>query len=311
MTKRLAIVLAAVLCAAFAVACGSDSNSDKTPATAATSAATTAGATSAPTAPAPTKASGNIILATTTSTQDSGLLDVLVPMFQDETGYTIKTVAVGSGQAIQMGTNGDADVLLVHSPAAEKTMVAAGDGVERTLVMHNDFIIAGPKDDPAGVKASKSANDAMTAIASAQAKFISRGDDSGTNALELKLWKAVNIDPSGQSWYEETGQGMGATLQVADQTSGYTISDRATWLAQKANLSGLDILSQGDPSLLNVYHVIVVNPEKHTNTNVVGARAFAAWIVRPDIQQVIGKFGIDKAGEPLFFPDAGKPEPVP
>jgi tungstate transport system substrate-binding protein len=313
MRKRLAIVLAAMLCATLALACGSDDNSDKTPTTAATSAATTAAAaaTSAPTAPAPTKASGNIILATTTSTQDSGLLDVLVPMFQDETGYTVKTVAVGSGQAIQMGTNGDADVLLVHSPAAEKTMVAAGDGIERTLVMHNDFIIVGPKDDPAGVKAAKTANEAMTAIATKQAKFISRGDDSGTNALELKLWKAVNIDPSGQGWYEETGQGMGATLQVAGQKAGYTISDRATWLAQKANLGGLAILSQGDPSLLNVYHVIIVNPEKHTNTNVVGARAFAAWLVRPDIQQVIGKFGVDKAGEPLFFADAGKPEPVP
>ena len=308
MTKRLSIAFAAIVCAALAVACGSDGNSNQTPTSAATSAA---GAASAPSAAAPTKASGNIILATTTSTQDSGLLDVLVPMFQDETGYTVKTVAVGSGQAIQMGTNGDADVLLVHSPAAEKTMVAAGDGVERTLVMHNDFIVVGPKADPAGVKAAKTANDAMMAIATKEAKFISRGDDSGTNALELKLWKAVNVDPSGQGWYEETGQGMGATLQVADQKAGYTISDRATWLAQKANLGGLDILSQGDPSLLNVYHVIIVNPEKHTNTNVVGARAFAAWIVRPDIQQMIGKFGIDKAGEPLFFPDAGKPEPVP
>lgn len=311
MIKRLGMLVLAGLMAVFVVACGSDSKGSKTPA--ATSAATTAATKAASTtvATAPTKASGNIILATTTSTQDSGLLDVLVPMFEKETGYTVKTVAVGSGQAIQMGTNGDADVLLVHSPAAEKTMIAAGDGIERTLVMHNDFIIVGPKADPAGVKAAKTSNDAMTAIATKQAKFISRGDNSGTNALELKLWKAAGIDPKGQAWYEETGQGMGATLQIADQKSGYTISDRATWLAQKASLAGIEILAQGDPALLNVYHVILVNPGKHTNVNAAGARAFVAWIVRADVQSVIGKFGVETAGEPLFFPDAGKPEPVP
>jgi tungstate transport system substrate-binding protein len=299
-TPAVALAFTLIL-AVFAAACGSDSTSTKTPASAATNTAVPS--------PAATKASGNLILATTTSTQDSGLLDVLVPMFEKESGYTVKTVAVGSGAAIEQGSRGDADVLLVHSPDAEKTMVAAGDGIERTLVMHNDFIIVGPKADPAGVKAAATTNDAMSAMATKQAKFISRGDNSGTNALELKLWKALNLTPKGQSWYEESGQGMGATLTIASQKSAYTISDRATYLAQKKNLD-LEILFQGDKALLNVYHVIVVNPAKHSNTNVVAARAFAAFMVRADIQKVIGDFGKDKAGEALFFSDAGKPEPA-
>jgi tungstate transport system substrate-binding protein len=303
MFRRTPILVALLLIiGALVGACGSDSKTSTTPTS------PPAAATTAP-PPAPTKASGNLILATTTSTQDSGLLDVLVPMFEQETGYTVKTVAVGSGQAIAQGSSGDADVLLVHSPAAEKMMVDAGDGIERTLVMHNDFIIVGPSADPAGLKAAKLANDAMTAIATKQAAFISRGDNSGTNALELTLWKAINVTPKGQAWYSESGQGMGATLQIANQKNAYTISDRATYLAQKANLD-LAILFQGDKSLLNVYHVIVVNPGKHPKVNVVGARAFAAWMVRADIQKVIGEFGKAKAGEALFFPDAGKPEPA-
>jgi tungstate transport system substrate-binding protein len=302
MFHRTPILLAlALMVAALAAACGSDSKSSTTP-------TSPPAATVAP-SPAPTKASGNLILTTTTSTQDSGLLDVLVPMFEKETGYTVKTVAVGSGQAIEQASRGDADVVLVHSPDAEKKMIDAGDGIERTLVMHNDFIIVGPKDDPAAVKAAKLTNDAMTAIATKQAAFISRGDNSGTNALELKLWKAISVTPKGQAWYSESGQGMGATLQIANQKNAYTISDRATYLAQKANLD-LAILFQGDKALLNVYHVIVVNPAKHANVNVVGARAFAAWMVRADIQKVIAEFGKDKAGEALFFPDAGKPEPA-
>jgi tungstate transport system substrate-binding protein len=299
-TPAVALAFTLIL-AVFAAACGSDSTSTKTPASEATNTAVPS--------PAATKASGNLILATTTSTQDSGLLDVLVRMFENESGYTVKTVAVGSGAAIEQGSRGDADVLLVHSPDAEKTMVAAGDGIERTLVMHNDFIIVGPKADPAGVKAAATTNNAMSAIAMKQAKFISRGDNSGTNALELKLWKALNLTPKGQSWYEESGQGMGATLTIASQKSAYTISDRATYLAQKKNLD-LEILFQGDKALLNVYHVIVVNPANHSNTNVVAARAFAAFMVRADIQKVIGDFGKDKAGEALFFADAGKPEPA-
>jgi tungstate transport system substrate-binding protein len=294
------IVLVAVL-AASAACGGGSSGRTPTPVPAASTAAPS---------PAPTKATGTLILATTTSTQDSGLLDVLVPMFEKETGYTVKTVAVGSGQAIEQASRGDADVVLVHSPDAEKKMVDAGDGIERTLVMHNDFIIVGPAADPAGVKAATVTNDAMMRIASSQSAFISRGDNSGTNALELKLWKAINVTPAGAGWYAESGQGMGATLQIADQRNAYTISDRATYLAQKANLD-LAILFQGDKALLNVYHVIVVNPAKHANVNVVGARAFAAWITRGDIQKVIGDFGKGAAGEALFFADAGNPEPTP
>ncbi|MBI5284438.1 MAG: substrate-binding domain-containing protein [Chloroflexi bacterium] len=286
----------------LAAACGSDSKDHaRTP----SAGATTAAAAS----PAPTKASGTLILATTTSTQDSGLLDVLVPMFEKESGYTVKTVAVGSGQAIEQASRGDADVVLVHSPAAEKTMVDNANGIERALVMHNDFIIVGSKDDPAGRQAAKTTNDAMGAIAAKQSRFISRGDNSGTNALELKLWKAITIDPKGQSWYEESGQGMGATLQIANQKAAYTISDRATYLAQKKNLD-LVIVFEKDRALLNVYHVIVVNPAKHANVKVDAARAFAAFMVRADVQKLIGEFGVATAGEPLFVPDAGKPEPA-
>lgn len=298
--RRRLLVILTLAALIFAAACGGSSNNKTTP---------TAGTPASSATPAPTKASGTLILATTTSTQDSGLLDVLVPMFEKESGYTVKAVAVGSGQAIEQASRGDADVVLVHSPDAEKKMVDAGDGIERTLVMHNDFIIVGPKDDPAGVKSATTTNDAMKAIATKGARFTSRGDNSGTNALELKLWKAINVTPKGQSWYEESGQGMGATLQIADQKNAYTISDRATFLAQKKNLS-LEILFQKDKALLNVYHVIVVNPRKHAGVHVEAARAFAAFVVRKDIQDVIGKFGVDTAGAPLFFPDAGKPEPA-
>lgn len=291
-----------MLVAAFAWACGDDDDNGGGATPAATSATTAAAAT-------PTKASGSIIMATTTSTQDSGLLDVLVPMFEKETGYSVKTIAVGSGQAIEQASRGDADVVFAHSPAAEKKMVDDGNGIERTLVMHNDFIIIGPASDPSGVKATTSLEEAMRAIATGKAQFISRGDDSGTNALELKLWKAYTIEPAGQAWYEESGQGMGATLQIANQKAAYTISDRGTFLAQRANLD-LEILSEGDAGLLNVYHVIVVNPEKHTKVNAAGARAWAAFVVRGDVQKLIGEFGVDKYGEPLFFPDAGKPDPT-
>lgn len=303
MLKRCTVLVSLVV-ALTLLACGSDNSATKT----ATSAGGQAPSPSS-TAPQATKANGKLILATTTSTQDSGLLDVLVPAFERESGYTVQTVAVGSGQAIEQASRGDADVVLVHSPAAEQKMVDAGDGIERTLVMHNDFIIVGPKSDPAGVKAATNTNDAMKAIATREAQFISRGDQSGTNALELKLWQGLNITPKGQSWYVESGQGMGATLQIANQKQAYTISDRATYLALKNNLD-LDILFQKDKALLNVYHVIVVNPAKHPGVNVTAARAFAAYLVRPDVQEIIGRFGVDKAGEQLFIPDAGKPDPT-
>jgi tungstate transport system substrate-binding protein len=271
--------------------------------------AQTAGVPGPAVSAASTKASGTLLLASTTTTQDSGLLDVLIPAFEHETGYTVKLVAGGSGQAIRNGTAGNVDVLLVHSPATEQKMVDAGDGIERQLVMHNDFLVVGPKDDPAGVKGAADVNAAFKAIADKQSSFISRGDNSGTNVFELNIWNAIGVTPKGQSWYSETGQGQGPTLQVASQRSAYALADRATFLALKANLD-LAILHEKSEGLLNVYHVIVVNPAKHPKVNVTGARAWAAWIVGTDAQGIIGKFGVEKYGEPLFFPDAGKPEPA-
>jgi tungstate transport system substrate-binding protein len=246
----------------------------------------------------------DIILATTTSTQDSGLLDVLVPAFEKQSGYTVKVVAVGSGQALKMGEEGNADVLLVHSPSAEKTFMDSGFGSERHLVMHNDFVIVGPTADPAGIKGNGSAVEAFNKIAAATAPFISRGDNSGTNTMELSLWKKAGITPEG-SWYQESGQGMGATLKIASEKGAYTLTDRATYLANKASL-GLDILVEGDKTLLNVYHVILVNPSKWPKINVAGARTFADYLVSPEGQKLIGDFGKDKYSQPLFTPDADK-----
>jgi tungstate transport system substrate-binding protein len=239
-----------------------------------------------------------MILATTTSTQDSGLLDVLVPAFQDDTGYVVKVVAVGSGEALKMGEQGNADVLLVHSPAAEATFMDAGNGSERTLVMHNDFVIVGPEADPAAINGSATAVEAFTKIAEAQAPFISRGDDSGTHKAELAIWKKAGITPEGD-WYQESGQGMGATLQIASEKAAYTLSDRSTYLANRDNLA-MAIQVEGDASLLNVYHVIIVNPEKYPNLNIKGAKAFAAYLVSKEGQDLIGKFGVEKFGQPLF-----------
>ncbi len=263
-------------------------------------------ATVAATTSAPPK-NPNLIMATTTSTQDSGLLDKLIPMFQDETGYKVKVVAVGSGQAMQMGQEGNADVLLVHSPSAEKTFMASQYGKDRDLVMHNDFIIVGPASDPAKIKGDTSAVDAFKKIAAANAPFISRGDNSGTNAKELALWKGASLDPVGTkpSWYTESGQGMGSTLTIASEKGAYTLTDRATYLANKDNLK-LDILTEKDNALLNVYHVITVNPDKWPKVNYPGALAFAKWITSPAVQDVIGKFGVDKYGQQLFIPDANK-----
>lgn len=249
----------------------------------------------------------NIILATTTSTQDSGLLDVLLPIFEKKTGYFVKTIAVGSGQAMAMGQKGEADVLLVHSPDAEKKFMAQGYGVNRRLVMHNDFIIVGPKTDPAGIKGSKSSVDAFRKIAASNAVFMSRGDNSGTDAKEKTIWKAAGINPEGQKWYQQTGLGMGQTLSVAAEKKTYTLTDRGTYLALKKNL-GLDILVEGDAVLLNIYHVIEVNPAKWPKVNSAGAKAFSDFTVSRETQDIIRKFGVDRYGSPLFFPDAGKKE---
>lgn len=247
----------------------------------------------------------NIILATTTSTQDSGLLDTLIPIFEKETGYFVKTIAVGSGQAMKMGEKGEADVMLVHSPDAEKKFVEAGYGFNRRLVMHNDFIIVGPSSDPAAIKGVKSSAEALKKIAAANALFISRGDNSGTHAKEKTLWKKAGIAPAGQKWFQETGLGMGQTLNVASEKKAYTLADRGTYLATRKNL-GLVILNEGDAALLNIYHVIEVNSTKWPKANAPGAKAFADFMVSKKTQNIIRTFGVDKYGSPLFFPDAGK-----
>jgi tungstate transport system substrate-binding protein len=248
--------------------------------------------------------SEELILATTTSTQDSGLLDVLIPQFEKDHDYKVKTVAVGSGEALRLAGEGEADVVLAHSPKAEEEFMAAGNGESRLVVMHNDFIIVGPASDPAGIKGMAKAADAFKKIASAESIFLSRGDESGTNTKELSLWTSAGIEPGG-SWYQETGQGMGATLNVASEKQGYTLSDRGTFLAQKANLD-LELLVEGDKALFNQYHVIVVDPKKHSNVNAEGARAFASFITSPAVQATIGEFGVKDYGQALFIPDAGK-----
>ena len=247
----------------------------------------------------------NIILATTTSTQDTGLLDVLIPIFEKQTGYFVKTIAVGSGQAMAMGQKGEADVLLVHSPDTEKKFIGEGFGVNRRLVMHNDFVIVGSGADEAKIKNIKSAAEALKLIASAEVLFVSRGDNSGTHSQEKKLWKAAGINPEGQKWYQQTGLGMGQTLNVAAEKKGYTLADRGTYLAMKKNLS-MDILVEGDAALLNIYHVMEVNIAKWPKVNAAGAKAFADFMVSQQTQNIVKSFGVDKYGSPLFFPDAGK-----
>jgi tungstate transport system substrate-binding protein len=248
----------------------------------------------------------DLILATTTSTQDSGLLDVLIPAFEKQTGHVVKVVAVGTGQALKMGEEGNADVLLVHAPASEKDFMNNGFGSERELVMHNDFIIVGPASDPAGIKGTATAVDAMGKIAAASAPFASRGDDSGTHKMELGLWQKAGVEPAAE-WYQESGQGMGATLKIASEKKAYTLTDRATYLANQSSLD-LAILVEGDTALLNVYHVITVNPYKWPKVNLEGANSFAEFLVSKDGQDMIAKFGVEKYGQALFISDAGKTE---
>ena len=248
----------------------------------------------------------DLLLVSTTSTQDSGLLDVLLPAFTERTGYQVHLVAVGSGQALKIGEQGNADVILLHSPAAEEEFVAKGFGIDRRLVMHNDFVIVGPPSDPAQIR-GESPVDALKKIFTARLTLISRGDDSGTHVKELALWKNAELNPAGEAWYLETGQGQGATLSIASEKRGYALTDRGTFLAYQSNVD-LEILVEGDPFLLNVYHVITINPEKFPSTNLEGARAFADFITSEEGQRIIAEFGVDTYGQPLFFPDAGKTE---
>ena len=244
----------------------------------------------------------SLILATTTSTQDSGLLDVLVPLFERDRRIAVKVIAVGSGAALRMAARGDADAVLVHAPAAERPYVAAGDLTDGRQVMHNDFVLVGPRADPAAVRRVQSAGAAMRAIA-ARGTFISRGDDSGTHAQELALWAAAAVDPRAVSRREETGQGMGATLNVADQKGAYTLTDRGTYLSLHQRLD-LAILFEGDPALRNVYHVYAVNPARHRGVRYREARAFIDFLVSAPVQQAIAAFKRDEYGQSLFFPDA-------
>jgi len=252
------------------------------------------------------RASRNVILSTTTSTQDSGLLDVVVPVFEKQSGYSVKTISVGTGQSLELAAKGDADVALVHAPILERKYLADGKLHNRRLVMYNDFVIIGPKDDPAKIAKLKSAGAALKAIERASAPFISRGDNSGTHNLEESLWKAAGIQPQG-SWYIESGQGMGATLGIAQERNAYTVSDRGTYLALQRRVT-LPILVEGDRTLLNIYSVLEVNPGNGPRVNAVGGKAFADFMVSDQAQKLIKSFGVEKFGQPLFVPIAGKRE---
>jgi tungstate transport system substrate-binding protein len=243
-----------------------------------------------------------ILLATTTSTQDSGLLDILVPLFEKKTGYTVKTIAVGTGQSLALGARGEADVVLAHAPELERKYVAEGSMVNRRPVMHNDFVLVGPPSDPAGIQETKRAAEALKRIAARQARFVSRGDNSGTHNKELALWKAVVVAPAGR-WYLESGQGMGATLVIASEKDAYTLTDRSTFLAFRTRLR-LALLLEGDAPLLNPYHVLEVNPTRHPKVNAAGGKAFADFLLSAEAQEVIRTFGVERYGQPLFFPDA-------
>jgi len=247
-----------------------------------------------------------VILSTTTSTQDSGLLDVLIPLFEKQTGYSVKTISVGTGQALALAAKGDADVALVHAPSLEKQYVADGKLLNRRLVMYNDFVIIGPKEDPAKARLAKNAVGALKAIDQAKASFVSRGDNSGTHTLEKALWKSAGIEPKG-AWYIEAGQGMGATLGIANERNAYTITDRGTYLALGKRVS-LPILIEGDKALLNIYAVMEVNPANGPRINSAGGKAFADFMVAPQTQNVIRSFGVEKFGQSLFVPVAGKKE---
>ncbi len=244
-----------------------------------------------------------VLLATTTSFQDSGLLDVLAVDFQKRTPYRLRATAVGTGAALAIGVRGDADVVFVHAPNEELAFMQEGNGDRRLLVMHNDFVLVGPPTDPAHVR-GKNIFDALRAIAASRATFISRGDKSGTDIFEKNLWKQSGIAPAG-SWYVEAATGMGQTLTIASEKRAYTLSDRGTFLARQGQIE-VQILVQRDPPLINLYHVITVNQHKFPNVNAAGANAFADYLVSEETQQLIAAFGVDKYGEPLFFPDAGK-----
>ena len=253
-------------------------------------------------AQAPAPASRTVIVSTTTSTQDSGLLDVLVPMFEKATGYSVKAISVGTGQALALAARGEADVTLAHAPALEKKFVEEGKMLNRRLVMYNDFVVIGPVEDPAGIKGQRAA-EALRRIAAAGARFVSRGDKSGTHLLEQALWKQAGIEPKG-TWYIESGQGMGQTLGIANDRRAYTLTDRGTYLAFQKRVD-LPILAEKDRPLLNIYSVMEVNPANGPRVNAAAGKAFADFMLTPEVQGVIRTFGVDKYGQALFVPIAG------
>jgi tungstate transport system substrate-binding protein len=248
--------------------------------------------------------SGVVIVSTTTSTQDSGLLDVLVPMFERKTGLSVKTISVGTGQALALAARGEADVTLAHAPSVEKKYVEEGKMSNRRLVMYNDFVIIGPAEDPAKVKGVDHAADALRRIAESQSRFVSRGDKSGTHVLVQGLWTQAGLEPKG-AWYIESGQGMGQTLGIANERRAYTLTDRGTYLAFARRID-LPIMVERDRPLLNVYSVMEVNPANGPRVNAAGGKAFAEFMLAPETQAVIRTFGVDKYGQVLFVPIAGK-----
>jgi tungstate transport system substrate-binding protein len=242
-----------------------------------------------------------LILATTTSTDDSGLLDYILPDFEGESGVDVDVVAVGTGQALQLGEDGNADVLLVHARAQEDEFMANGHGTRREDVMYNDFVIVGPPDDPAGIREAATAAEAFAKIAESQATFVSRGDDSGTHTKEKAIWQAAGIEPAGD-WYQSAGQGMGAVLTMSEEQGAYTLSDRATYLARTLEGLDLEVLLEGDPILYNPYGVIAVNPEKNPQIQADLANEFIDWLISEATQEKIGQFGVEEFGMPLFVP---------
>jgi tungstate transport system substrate-binding protein len=247
------------------------------------------------------KETNTMILATTTSTQDSGLLDVLIPIFEEKHHIKVKTIAVGTGQALAMGEQGEADALLTHAPEAEAKLVENEDVINRKRVMYNDFIIVGPKTDPAGIHGTN-VKTAFQRIYEAKATFVSRGDDSGTHKVELDLWQAAELDPEKESWYLETGQGMGNTLQLSAEKEGYVLTDRATYLSHAKNYEQMVILLEGDDVLLNIYHVMQVNDEKHSLVNGEASKLFVEFMISDEAVENIKAFGMEQYGQPLFFP---------
>jgi len=246
----------------------------------------------------PSYAADSLTLATTTSTHDSGLLDVLLPPFEKHYDLKVKVLAVGTGQALELGRRGDADVLLVHAPDQEADFVEEGHGIERRPFMYNDFVIVGPTADPAHIRGLRSAADAFRCIASCESSFASRGDESGTHSREKLLWREVKLEPSGD-WYLSCGAGMAATLRIASEKQAYTLTDRSTYLAWESKLD-LGLLVEGDPLLRNIYSVIVVSPETHPGTNVAMARKFADYLFADEARSIIAGFGKEKFGQPLF-----------